>query len=149
MSKNWSVTVSALGETEQQARSAFNAILRDIAENGLNNPGKWFVGPPNGFYSISPPPPEPLLESKIAQEVAKSCTAENCSIKIRKGEETTMGWHGPEYDKNGIRTDPGDPNRRDFHVDCRQCGKKWTVRAKHEQIVRVVADPLNNQEIRR
>lgn len=83
--------------------------------------------------------PEPSIEPSIAKEVCKTCAAGDCSIRVQRGEETTMGWHGPEYDKDGNRTDRGNPNRQDFHVRCDHCGSKWTVRAKYEQIVRVAA----------
>jgi hypothetical protein len=39
---------------------------------------------------------------------------------------TCMGWT-PTYDKNGARTDAGDPNITTHGFKCGTCGKTWSV----------------------
>lgn len=83
-------------------------------------------------------PPEMLpfaLEPDIAVIVTMLCERQDCSIKIQRGEETTMGWLGRTYDRQGKRTDGGNPNRADFAARCERCSKSWAVRTKGERVV--------------
>ncbi|MCP1852740.1 MULTISPECIES: hypothetical protein [unclassified Bradyrhizobium] len=85
-------------------------------------------------YLIPPDDVKPAVESDIAIAVTMLCPRRDCSIKIRRGEETCMGWPGPTYDRDGKRTDRGDPNRVQFAARCERCEKAWSVRTRYEQI---------------
>ena len=75
------------------------------------------------------------VKAEIAKGVTAQCPRQDCSIKLERGEETCMGWHGPTYDRYGNRTDHGNPNRVMFAARCERCKKTWSVRTKGEQLV--------------
>jgi hypothetical protein len=71
-------------------------------------------------------------------ECTKNCPREDCSItcSITGGDmwfSTLMGWI-PTYDKNGNRTDPGDPNIRSTEVRCSVCEKHWRISEQYGDV---------------
>lgn len=67
------------------------------------------------------------------QKLTKDCPREDCSISGGDyGVSTCMGWT-PTYDKNGNRTDRGDPNSYTTSYACSACGKRWSVTTQYGQ----------------
>lgn len=65
------------------------------------------------------------------QQITKDCPREDCSITGgNSGISTCVGWT-PTYDKNGKRTDKGDPNSFTTSYQCSTCKRAWSATTRY------------------
>lgn len=64
------------------------------------------------------------------QEATKDCQRDDCSLSAIGGVVTCLAWT-PTYDKNGARTDRGDPNIHSSRLVCSTCGRRWSVQTQY------------------
>ncbi len=60
----------------------------------------------------------------IIREATKTCERTDCSLTESGGVSTCMGFT-PTYDKDGKRTDRGDPNITSWSIRCSTCKREW------------------------
>lgn len=67
----------------------------------------------------------------IIAEVTKDCPRQDCSISMPNSAFVTALAYMPTYDRNGNRTDRGDPNTTTRSLSCTTCGKSWIARTQY------------------
>jgi hypothetical protein len=68
----------------------------------------------------------------LIQKVTADCSRDDCSISTGSGVSTCVAWQ-PTYDRNGNRTDRGDPNSHTTNVSCRTCRRSWTASTRFNE----------------
>lgn len=66
----------------------------------------------------------------IIAKLTKDCPREDCSVQCGGSTVTLLGWT-PLYDKQGNRTDSGDPNTTTSGYRCHACGRSWSVMTQY------------------
>lgn len=75
------------------------------------------------------------------QELTKDCPRDDCLIyDSMGGTSTCMGWQ-PSYDKQGNRTDRGDPNIHTTSSRCVTCGAEWVFRIQYGETTTTRVEP--------
>lgn len=64
------------------------------------------------------------------QKATADCDRPDCKLVDRGGVSTLMAWT-PTYDKNGNRTDRGDPNIRHSTIQCLTCNREWDAKTQY------------------
>jgi hypothetical protein len=68
----------------------------------------------------------------LFQRATKDCTRSDCQLVSSGGFSTCMGYM-PTYDKNGTRTDRGDPNIHSSSLHCMTCGNRWHISTQYNE----------------
>jgi hypothetical protein len=58
------------------------------------------------------------------QKATEHCEREDCSLSATHVASTCLTWT-PTYNKQGERTDKGDPNTYTNTIECSTCNRKW------------------------
>lgn len=72
--------------------------------------------------------------------MTKDCPRQDCRISYSGGRSTLMSWQ-PTYDRDGSRTDKGDPNITTSEASCASCGKQWVLKSQYGETKVTLVEP--------
>jgi hypothetical protein len=77
-----------------------------------------------------------MINTEIVKAATKDCQQADCAVTVRATGSTMLG-STPQYDRNGNRTNKGNPNSVTHDVHCQRCDRSWTAHTQYEKLVEV------------